>query len=65
MSEKTVAPNGGRSSNGKFPFFNLSFEDEGAVIAIGWSGQWQFQTKRAANGTVPRHGRPADIPFLA
>ncbi len=51
-AEKTIAPTGGRSSNGRFPFFNLSLEDEGAVIAVGWSGQWQFQTKRTADGSV-------------
>jgi alpha-galactosidase len=49
---KTVTPVGGRSSNGWFPFFNVSVGDEGALIAIGWSGQWQFQARRADDGSL-------------
>lgn len=31
---------GGRSSNGNLPFFNLAAETEGFISAIGWTGQW-------------------------
>ena len=41
-----VAPNGGRSSNGQFPFFNLAWRGGGLVGAIGWSGQWAFHAQR-------------------
>ena len=41
-----LAPNGGRSSNGQFPFFNLAWQGGGVVGAIGWSGQWQMQLTR-------------------
>ncbi len=44
----TFAPNGGRSSNGAFPFWNItsrSYDDaeasEGLFVALGWSGQWK------------------------
>ena len=34
-------PNGGRSSDGVLPFFNVEQTDHtGRVIAIGWTGQW-------------------------
>ena len=49
---KTIAPVGGRSSNGWFPFFNAIFGDQGAVVAIGWSGQWQLRAARDAQGRV-------------
>ncbi|MEW6750313.1 MAG: glycoside hydrolase family 36 protein [Candidatus Latescibacterota bacterium] len=36
----TLAPQGGRSSNGVLPFMDLQDPDGGTVIAVGWSGQW-------------------------
>ncbi len=42
----TLAPKGGRSSDGHLPFFNLSWQMEGVVTAIGWSGQWQARFSR-------------------
>ena len=30
----------GRSSQGLMPYFDLNEEDKGALIAIGWTGQW-------------------------
>ena len=35
-----LSPQGGRSSNGCLPFFNLQWPGGGLVGAIGWSGQW-------------------------
>ncbi len=32
---------GGRSSQGLAPFFNVESDDIGYLCAIGWSGQWQ------------------------
>ncbi|MCC7360965.1 MAG: alpha-galactosidase [Anaerolineales bacterium] len=38
----TLAPNGGRSSDGVLPFFNLVRPNQtGVMMAVGWSGQWQ------------------------
>ena len=48
----TFAPNGGRSSDGYLPFFNLQTGAGGAVIAVGWSGQWQAQFEREQTGCV-------------
>ncbi len=43
----SLAPVGGRSSNGVLPFMNLFHRDGGLVLAIGWSGQWQVTLQRA------------------
>jgi alpha-galactosidase len=45
-----VAPSGGRSSNGAFPFFNLEYGGQGVIAAIGWSGQWAASFDRAPGG---------------
>ena len=37
---KTLAPVGGRPSNGVLPFMNLQRDGCGLLLAIGWSGQW-------------------------
>jgi alpha-galactosidase len=43
-----LAPNGGRSSDGVLPFFNLEWQDGGIAGAIGWSGQWEMRLRRDA-----------------
>ena len=46
-----LAPAGGRSSNGVFPFFNIQYgEAEGMITAIGWSGQWRATLERSGTG---------------
>jgi alpha-galactosidase len=35
-----LQPGGGRSSSQFLPFFNIETKEEGAVLAIGWSGEW-------------------------
>lgn len=36
-----MVPEGGRSSQKRFPFFNISFtEQRGVMVAIGWTGTW-------------------------
>ena len=38
----TMMPQGGRSSDGAFPFFNLqTSKTEGVMVAIGWTGTWE------------------------
>jgi alpha-galactosidase len=46
----SLAPSGGRSSNGAFPFFNLRYGEEGLLAAIGWSGQWRTSLERSGAG---------------
>jgi len=46
-----LAPDGGRSSDGVMPYFNVARPDGGGVIiAIGWSGQWAADFARQPNG---------------
>ena len=48
-----LAPQGGRSSSGVLPFFNLQWRGGGMVAAIGWTGQWvlnlQTDSQRCAS----------------
>lgn len=47
------APYGGRSSDGVFPFFNVTErEDKGVVLGIGWTGQWAASFEQPKDGTV-------------
>jgi alpha-galactosidase len=40
-SEVQLSPYGGRSSDGVMPFFNLTRAGRGgAIVGIGWTGQW-------------------------
>jgi alpha-galactosidase len=48
----TLAPNGGRSSDGNLPFFNIKYGGRGLVCAIGWSGEWQFDLWRDPFNTL-------------
>jgi alpha-galactosidase len=43
----TLAPEGGRSSNGGLPFMNLQLPEGGVVLAIGWTGQWSVTLERS------------------
>jgi alpha-galactosidase len=47
-----LAPNGGKSSDGIAPFFNLAWEGGGMAVAVGWTGQWQATAAREADGTM-------------
>ena len=49
-SDVRLAPDGGRSSNGRLPFFNLAWPGGGLVGAIGWSGQWAMRLRREQAG---------------
>ena len=48
----TLAPNGGKSSDGVAPFFNLAWPGGGVALAVGWTGQWQAAASREADGTM-------------
>jgi len=55
-AEMRLAPNGGRSSDGNLPFFNLQTDQAGVVIAVGWSGQWEARFAREGEGARTRAG---------
>ena len=43
----SLQPGGGRSSSLFLPFFNIETKDEGAIMAIGWTGEWAAMFERA------------------
>ena len=45
---------GGRSSNHDFPFFRLDCGRGAAIIAVGWSGQWQSTMHVTPDGSALR-----------
>lgn len=52
---------GGRSSDGVMPYFRLSTEDGGVVVAVGWAGDWTACFQRISADEVRvqlglRHG---------
>jgi alpha-galactosidase len=42
-STQLLFPQGGRPSNGTWPYFNVSWKGAGVMAAIGWPGQWTAQ----------------------
>ena len=39
-SKRAFAPDGGRPTNGAWPYYNVQWGDRGAIVAVGWGGQW-------------------------
>lgn len=54
---------GGRSSNGKAPFFNIHKNGKGYIFAIGWSGQWNCEMTRT-NESIAVKTKIEDTEFL-
>lgn len=52
----TIAPVGGRSSDGHMPYFNLHHGTGGVAMAIGWSGQWAASFQREGDRLRIRAG---------
>lgn len=50
-ARRAFAPTNGRSSLGACPFFNLQWTGGGAVVGIGWTGQWEAAVENR-DGTV-------------
>lgn len=48
-----LAPNGGRPAcTSAFPFFNFQSGERGAIIAVGWTGQWAATFERSNDGST-------------
>ena len=45
-----LQPGGGRSSSEFLPFFNIETKREGAILAIGWSGEWAAEFDHPDSG---------------
>lgn len=44
------APNGGRSCDGAFPYYRVTFAEGGFALAIGWPAQWSATFTGLADG---------------
>lgn len=53
---RKYSTSGGRSSNQNAPFFNISKNGKGYVVAIGWTGQWNVQFTRSNDDITIRSG---------
>jgi alpha-galactosidase len=42
------APDGGRPTNGAYPYYNLVYDGGGLIVAVGWPGQWAARFERDA-----------------
>ncbi|MCE5257725.1 MAG: alpha-galactosidase [Chloroflexi bacterium] len=51
------APNGGRPSDGAFPYYRLMFAGKGLTLAIGWPGQWEASFSGTTHGAHIRAGQ--------
>jgi len=39
-SEKRIANSGGRPTQSAFPYFNVTWPGDGAIVVLSWAGQW-------------------------
>lgn len=45
-AELRFAPDGGRPTNGQWPYYSIQWGDQGLIVVIGWPGQWASQFSR-------------------
>ena len=54
---KRFSPVGGKSTHTGFPYFNLEWPGQGAIVVLAWAGQWSAEFSRDnANGLRVRGG---------
>jgi alpha-galactosidase len=51
-ARKHITTSGGRPSNSDWPYFNLACDGGGAIVAIGWPGQWAADFDRDKSGEL-------------
>jgi alpha-galactosidase len=57
-SSKRLAGAGGRPNSSDMPYFNIEWPGGGAIVAVGWPGQWSGEFSRDdANGLHIRAGQ--------
>ncbi|MCC7355613.1 MAG: hypothetical protein IT330_17880 [Anaerolineae bacterium] len=56
-SVMSFAPNGGRSCDGAFPYYRITFAGWGLSLAIGWPAQWAARFAGQADGVHVRAGQ--------
>ena len=53
---KCFSNTGGRSSNGMMPFFDVTANGNGYIVAIGWTGDWKAEFTGCDNGVQVKTG---------
>ncbi len=53
---KTYKTSGGRSSQAMAPFFNITRQNKGVFLAIGWTGQWNCTIARKSDSVEIKAG---------
>ena len=61
-NSRRFASFGGRSCDGNAPFFNIHKNGHGYIYAVGWTGQWNFETKRG-NDEITLRSKIEDTNF--
>jgi alpha-galactosidase len=51
-SVKRIAAAGGRPTNSDMSYFNLEWGGEGAIVVVGWPGQWAAEFAREDDGGI-------------
>ncbi len=54
---RSFEPEGGRPTNGAWPYFNIDYGQGGIILALGWPGQWQARFGREKNEISARGGQ--------
>jgi alpha-galactosidase len=58
--EMKFAPLEGRPTDGSFPYYNLSWDDQGVIAVLGWPGQWSASFVELEDGYVYMVGGQAN-----
>ncbi len=64
-SEHAFAPDGGRPTNGAYPYFNVAYDGGGLIAVIGWPGQWAARFTRDEAAGAQDLRRTATHPLQA
>jgi alpha-galactosidase len=57
-SKTEFVPNGGRPTGGNWPYYNLEFDNGGALIVVSWQGYWSADFDRDSDkGLAIRAGQ--------
>ena len=60
----SFAPNGGRPSDGAFPYYRIMFDKWGLSLAIGWPAQWAIHFDGSAGRRSCAGGSAEDQPAV-
>ncbi len=55
-TKKCFENKGGRSSDGTMPIFDVTYQGEGYIVAIGWTGDWKAEFKQCLEGAIVKIG---------